>query len=138
MPTFRATHQDTMEVVEYDAPMPQAEHLLEPWNLEELIIGISGPLDPEAPVDTRRYGGRRRLSKLEFVELFTDTEYATLLSAAKTSIQLEGWIKKLDLATPDANGDSVDMDSQNIQIGVNGQEMMGLIGEGRAEEILNA
>jgi|WetSurSiteA1Bulk_404760.scaffolds.fasta_scaffold45880_2 hypothetical protein len=134
MPTFRATNLETQEVTEYDAELPQAEHLGEEWNLE--VVGIAYAA-PDAPQDTRKYGGRRRLSKLEFIELLTDTEYVTILTAAKESVQIEAWIRKMELATPDDDGTSIDLDDPRTQGGVQALELIGLIGEGRAEEILN-
>jgi hypothetical protein len=136
MPTFRATNLDTKEVTEYEAETPQAEHLGAGWKLEQVFVALP---DPEAPPPEPGpvYGGRRRLSKLEFIDLLTDTEYVTILAAAKESVQIEAWIRKMELATPDQDGTSIDLDDPRTQGGVQALELIGLIGEGRAEEILN-
>lgn len=134
MSTFRATHGTTGEVVVYDAAAPQPAHQSAPWTLEQLIE--AGP-SPDDPIDTRRYGGRRLLSKVEFIALFSDAEYAGILATAKQSVAIEGWIKKLDYATPDAYGHAVDLDSANMQAGVRALETAGLLAAGRAAEVLN-
>ena len=41
MPTFRAT-TSSGAVTEYDAALPQSEHLGEGWQLEELIVDAGG------------------------------------------------------------------------------------------------
>lgn len=74
--------------------------------------------DGDGPPDTRMYGGRRRLTKLEFVALFGQTAYAAILTAAKTEIMIEAWVKMIDLAAPDADGTSVDLDDPRTQYGV--------------------
>jgi hypothetical protein len=137
MPTFRATHNETGEVVEYDAPLPQPEHRIDPWRLEQIIVATPAEPDPENPPDTRKYGGRRSLTKLEFIALFTDVEYVGLITASKSSPQLEAWIKKLDYADRDADGYSVHLDDPRTQAGVNALEMFGLLAVGRAAEVLN-
>jgi hypothetical protein len=137
MPTFRATNLETQEVTEYEANQPQELHRGEGWWLEDVSEGIPSPEDAAQPPDTRRYGGRRRLSKLEFIDLLTDTEYATILGAARESVAIEAWIKKMELATPDDDGTSIDLDDPRTQGGVQALELIGLIGEGRAEVILN-
>lgn len=134
MSTFRATNQDTGEVVEYAAAAPQPAHQAAPWTVEQLVSLAPNPADP---VDTRRYGGRRMLSKVELIALFSDTEYAGILIAAKQSAAIEGWIKKLDYATPDAYGHAVDLDSANMQAGIRALETAELLAAGRAAEVLN-
>jgi hypothetical protein len=137
MPLFQATNLDTQEVTEYEADQPQDVHRGEGWRLEELIVAEMPP-DAPPPEPQPVYGGRRRLSKLEFVDLLTDTEYVTILAAAKESVQIEAWIRKMELATPEADGTSIDMDDPRTQGGVQALELIGLLGNGRAEEILRA
>jgi hypothetical protein len=135
MPLFQATNLDTHEVFQYEADQPQEEHLGGGWRLEQIYEFLPGPDDPpRAPEPV--YGGRRRLSKLEFIDLLTDTEYVTILAAAKESVQIEAWIRKMELATPDNDGTSIDLDDPRTQGGVQALELIGLLGNGRAEEIL--
>jgi hypothetical protein len=135
MPTFRATNLETQEVTEYDAELPQELHRGEGWRLEQVYEFLPGPDDP-TPEPQPVYGGRRRLSKLEFIDLLADAEYVTILAAAKESVQIEAWIRKMELATPDQDGTSIDLDDPRTQGGVQALELIGLLGAGRAEEIL--
>lgn len=137
MPNFRATGPDGA-TAEYTASTPNPAHLAAGWRLEELV-DVPPPSDTQAdtPADTRVYGGRRRLTKLEFIALFTDAEYVSLIAAAKNSVPLEAWMKKLEYAAPDADGTSIDLDGPATQSGVHALEMLGLLATGRAQEILN-
>lgn len=140
MPHYRATAQDGT-IIEYDAALPDPEHLGEGWRCESITEVTPAPNAPDSspqPV----YGGRRTLTKLEFIELLGDAAYAAILTAMKTSIQIEAWVKKMELATPDANGHSVDMDDPRTQAGVMAIGMMleaqGVVESGWAEGVLNA
>lgn len=139
MPSFSVINKATGDkVYEYSTDGAAIE-----WNglefathdhVEMPVINPDGSIEG---VVLTHYSGRRLLSKLEFITLFTDEEYVGLIAAAKQSVPLEAWIKKLDYATPDPEGRSVDLDDPRIHTGVSGLEMMGLIAQGRAGEILN-
>ena len=135
MPNFRATHKQTGDVVEYVQPLPQAAHLTEDWRLEEVSKAYVAPPDPEAPVDTRMFGGRRQLTKLEFVALL-GADFTAILSAAKQSVDVETFVMMVTLATPDANGYAVDLDDPRM-VALHQLEQAGVLGAGRAQEILN-
>jgi len=79
---------------------------------------------------------RRRVTKLEYMNRFTDTELATIYSAAKVSVLVEVWLAKFNAATPEADGTSVDLDDPRTVSGLHALEDGGLIGTGRAAEIL--
>jgi hypothetical protein len=79
---------------------------------------------------------RRRLTKLEFMNRFTDTELANIYSAAKLSVMVEVWLEKLKAASPEADGTSVDLDDPRTMAGIQSLEAGGLIATGRAAEIL--
>jgi hypothetical protein len=79
---------------------------------------------------------RRRLTKLEFMNRFTDTELANIYSAAKSSIMVEVWLEKLKAASPEADGTSIDLDDPRTVAGIQSLEAGGLIAAGRAAEIL--
>ena len=88
------------------------------------------PTPPPAPVP-------RRLTKLAFVGRLGN-DFATILTAAKTSVEIELFVKMLDWATPDPDGTSVDLDDPRVVFALNQIEGAGLIATGRAAEILNA
>ena len=135
MPNFRATHKQTGEVVEYIQPFPQATHLTEDWRLEEVSEAYVAPPDPEVPVDTRMFGGRRQLTKLEFISLL-GADFTAILSAAKQSVDVEAFVMMVTLATPDANGYAIDLDDPRMAA-LHQLEQAGVLGAGRAQEILN-
>ena len=107
----------------------------------------TGPLDlPEYPVseydhiefvegaqdtDSRVYGGRRILTKLEFLRLFTMTERITMRAAAKQSPVMEDYMALLDLAQ------EVYLDDADTVAGVQMMEQATLLATGRAAEVLN-
>ena len=135
MPSFRATNKQTGEIVEYSQPLPLPEHLTEGWRLEEVSDAYVAPPDPEAPSDTRMFGGRRQLTKLEFVALLGN-DFTAILSAAKQSVNVEAFVMMVTLATPDADGYAIDLDDPRMAA-LHQLEQAGVLGAGRAQEVLN-
>jgi len=80
------------------------------------------PVIPTAPTP---------LTHKQFMDRFTDSELATIMTAAKSSVELELWFKRFEMAQ-----DILLTDPQTIS-GVNALETAGLIAEGRATEILH-
>lgn len=78
--------------------------------------------------------GPRRLSKLAFIGCIGD-EFAGILTAAKTNVQVELFVRMLDWATPDPDGTSVDLDDPRVVEALTTLEAAGLLGAGRAQEI---
>lgn len=72
----------------------------------------------------------RILTRLEFLDRFTDTELAGILAAGAQSTAIQVWIKKLELAG------EVDLDSPRTVAGVQALEAAGLVAAGRAAQIL--
>lgn len=94
------------------------------WGLPDPVIELDPPYI------------KRRVTKLDFINKFTDQEYVNILGATKQSLIVEAWWKKFELSTPNLDGTSVDLDDARTIAGIQGLEAMGLIGEGRAAEIL--
>ena len=88
-------------------------------------------VEPPAPVPSVR-----RLSKLEYMNRFTDTELAGIYAAAKTVVAVEVWLAKFNATTPEPDGTSIDLDDPRTIEGLQGMEVAGLLGAGRAAEIL--
>ena len=84
------------------------------------------------PVTNTAIGGPRELTKYMYMSRFTDTELATLYTAAKSVIQIEIWLEKFKLA------EVINLDDPTTIAGLHAIEAAGLIGVGRASEILNA
>ena len=70
------------------------------------------------------------LTKLEYMDRFTDTELSGIYAAAKQSVQVEVWLERFKLA------ESIDLTDVRTIAGVNALEQAGLLAEGRAAEIL--
>ncbi len=79
---------------------------------------------------------RRKLSKLEFINLFTDEEYEDILAAAKMSVQVEAWVEKFRMTSVDPDGGSIDLADPRTISGIQALEAGTIIGVGRAAEIL--
>ena len=136
MPNFRATHKQTGEVAEYSKPLPLPEHLTEGWRLEEVSEAYVAPPDPEAPDDTRMFGGRRELTKLEFVSLL-GSGFISILADAKNNVEAEAWVKIVDLATPNAEGHSINLDDPRIEAGLQAFEAQGVVAPGTTERVIH-
>lgn len=76
--SFRATHKTTGDVVEYDTPLPQPEHLTVDWRLEEISFATIAP-DVESeptPVDPALW----RIDVGSFFDRFGDAKISILAS----------------------------------------------------------
>ena len=72
----------------------------------------------------------RVITKLAYMNRFTDAELATIFTVSKTEVAVEIWLEKFKVA------EFVDLADPVTQGGVNALESFGLIGAGRAGEIL--
>lgn len=72
-----------------------------------------------------------RMSKLEYMNRFTDAELAGIYSAAKQSVAVEIWLEKFKLA------EFIDKADPLILQGLQALESVGLLAAGRASEILS-
>lgn len=139
MTAFRATDLSAGQITEYEAAAPDPQHLESGWRLEEISTASIAPDAP--PVVPTVYGGRRRLTKQEFFDLLGNAAVGFLLTAAKSSVEIEAWIKRLDLVTPDPDGTSVDLDDHRTIAGTMqlGQLMFanGVVPEDWAQGVLN-
>lgn len=132
MKTYRVTRKsDGALVYRYQAEAPiewSGMGFVDHDHIEELQETA-----PEA--DTRMFGGRRQLTKLEFLELL-GADLTSILAAAKQSIDVEAFVLMVTLATPDANGCAIDLDDPRMAA-LHQLEQSGVISAGRAEIILN-
>ena len=76
--SFKATHKTTGEVVEYDTPLPQPEHLTADWRLEEISFAVAAQeVEPEpTPVDPALW----RIDVGSFFDRFGDAKISILAS----------------------------------------------------------
>lgn len=73
---------------------------------------------------------KRVITKLEYMNKFTDTELATIYTLAKTNVGIEIWLEKFKLAS------DINLDDVRTIGGVTALEQAGIIAPGRAQEIL--
>ncbi|MGD9663478.1 MAG: hypothetical protein AB7U63_19725 [Porticoccaceae bacterium] len=71
-----------------------------------------------------------RVTRLQFLQRFTDDEMNGFVTAAKTNAALEAYLMKLQ------NAEGVLLTDPSTIVGVQALEMMQIIGAGRAQEIL--
>ena len=78
MSQYKATHKVSGDVVEYDAALPQPEHLTDDWRLEEISIATAAPDAEEQPVvvDPALW----RIDVGSFFDRFGDAKLAILSS----------------------------------------------------------
>jgi hypothetical protein len=74
----------------------------------------------------------RTISKLEYMNRFTDTELATIFTAAKSNVALEIWLEKFKLA------EFINLDDPATAAGLAALTYVGILAAGRMEGILNA
>lgn len=82
--------------------------------------------DPPTPTPVVK----RTLTRLEYMDRFTDAELAGIYTAAKSVVQVEVWLEKFKLA------EFIDLTDQRTIAGVQSLEAAGLLAAGRAAEIL--
>lgn len=125
MTTWKVTNRATGEVVHaYTAD--------EPYPFDGMGFDVCNHIAEPVQVETST--PVRRLTKLAFIERI-GTEFAGILTAAKTNVQVELFVRMLDWATPDPDGTSVDLDDPRVVEALQTLEAAGLIGAGRAQEI---
>lgn len=135
MPTYRVTRiSDGAEVYSYtyDAPLD-----LDMFPTDQYTHTADEAQDaPPATV----FGGRRALTKLEFVGLLGTPAYVAVLGIARQSVEVEAWVKMIDMASVDSDGYSVNLDDPRTAAGVHAIETpliaLGVVTSGWAEGVL--
>lgn len=127
-----------------DEPLEGADAEYEVNTVQEEILRNGGTASfkdgqivivPKAPevIENKSKG----LTKLEFMNKFTDEELGTIYTIAKTNVAVEIWLAKFNATTPDELGYSVYLDDPATVASIHGLEMAGLLAAGRAVEILS-
>lgn len=93
---------------------------------EEVLAELASQQQPPAS----QQPAPRPVTKLAFMERFTDEELAAIYAAAKTDVRVEVWMDKLKLAS------EIDLADPRTKAGVEALEALGLIAQGRAAEVL--
>jgi hypothetical protein len=126
MTIYQVTRKsDGVDVYRYAADAPVE------WGTMGFDTHTHTPIVQDAPANPQ---GPRRLTKLAFIGKI-GSEFAGILTAAKTNVQVELFVRMLDWATPDPDGTSVDLDDPRVVDALTTLEAAGLIAAGRAQEI---
>ena len=118
MSTWQVTNRLTDVVVDaYGADTPDHADVypFDTYNHNRVVEVVSPPA--------------RRVTKLEFVARIGEAVYIAILGLAAESIDIAAWVKLLDLATPDPDGTSIDLDDPRTLAGLNALEPV-LIAQG--------
>lgn len=116
---------DGVDVYRYAADAPIE------WDSMGFATHTHTPIIIETPAVPQ---GPRKLSKLGFIGRIGD-EFVGILTAARSNVQVEMFVRMLDWATPDPDGTSVDLDDPRVVTALDTLEAVGLLGAGRAQEI---
>lgn len=108
------------------------------WHGMEFVTHDHDPIETAETVveSTTVFGGRRTLTKLEFVALL-GVGFKAILSAAETDLDAKAFVKMVELATPGNDGYSIDLDDPRLEYGLRAFEVVGVIAAGETERILN-
>ena len=112
------------EIYRYEAEAPIE------WSGMEFAAHDHTPLpEQSAPAEVQPTLGP--ISKLAYMERFTDAELAAIYGAAQASLAVEVWLEKFKLA------ELIDLADPRTLIGLQALEANGLIGPDRALEIVH-
>lgn len=126
---YKATNTSDGSIVEYDADVPQAAHLLPPWTCESVsaaFIAPDAPVAPPPPV---------KITQLAFLNRFTDPEAIAIDLASQgatvPAATLRRYMSKVTAAT------FIDLNDTDTRAGVLALETATLIATGRSTVILD-
>lgn len=98
------------------------------------------PLAEEEVPPVVEPSGPRRLTKLQFIDRLGDAVYLAILTMAKTNVLIEAFIRRFEMATPEADYTSIDLDDPRTVAGVTqigeALEAAGVVGAGWADGVL--
>ena len=132
MPVYIVTRKsDGAEVTRYAAAtVTEGAHPLGAFDHAELAEEAV----PLAPSVTR-------LTKLQFIDRMGDAAYVAVLQMAKTHVGVEAFVKRFEMATPEADGTSVDLTDPRTVAGVTtigaALHSMGVVSADWASEVLH-
>lgn len=132
MPVYIVTRKaDGAEVTRYAAAaITEGAHPLADFDHVELVEGAVLAL----PAVTR-------LTKLQFIDRLGDDAHKAVLQMAKVNVDVEAFVQRFELATPDADGTSVDMTDPRTVVGVTAigaaLQAMGVVGNDWVNGVLN-
>lgn len=128
---YDAITRELLGVSDYELPTPDNGSTTEFPGVTALELRANYDWDPTTVSFVEKDGVNRRLiSKLDYMNRFTDAELVAVYTAAKTNINVEIWLEKFKLSA------EVNLDDPRTIAGIQSLETLGLISAGRAAEIL--
>lgn len=135
MPVYIVTRKaDSAEVYRYqsDAPVEWDGMSFSDHEHSEMVEQPD-PIEPLLPSVTR-------LTKLQFIDRMGDAAYKAVLQMAKANVDVEAFVKRFEMATPEPDGTSVDLTDPRTVAGVTAigaaLQAMGVVGANWASEVL--
>lgn len=134
MPTFAVIDKTTgKEMARYAAAGRTDASGFSISEFTHVEIPEEGVIPPESP--------EIRWTKQEFIDRLGSAVVEFLLTAAKSSVEIEAWIRRLDWTTPDPDGTSVSNSDHRTIAGLQALEPLlmahGVVQAGWADEVLN-
>lgn len=132
MPVYIITCKaDGSEVTRYAAAaVTEGAHPLAEFDHVELVEDAI----PATPTVTR-------LTKLQFIDRMGDAAYVAVLQMAKANAEIEAFVKRFEMATPEADGTSVDLTDQRTVADVTAigaaLHAIGVVGDDWANGVLH-
>lgn len=127
--TYNALTRQLLAIADTELPTPEDGSCTEFPGVSALELQSNYTWDENSVTFVYRPNGRL-ISKLDYMNRFTDAELAQIYTAAKTTVAIEIWLDKFKLA------ESIYLDDPRTISGVQTMELVGLIAPGRAAEIL--
>jgi len=135
MTTYVVTSRATgAEVLRYNADSQQDWQGFPAADFDQAALAEP---EPVVPAPSSVFGGRRRLTKLEFVSLLGEDEFKAVLTAAEASVDVAAWVKLIELLTPNPDGTSVDLDDARVLAGLGAMEIAGVLPAGTAQRVIH-
>lgn len=128
---YDAITRELLGVSDNELPTPENGSTTEMPGVTALEIRANYDWNPATVSFVEKDGAARRLiSKLDYMNRFTDAELVAIYTAAKTNVNVEIWLEKFKLAA------EINLDDPKTATGLQALEALGLIAAGRAAEIL--
>lgn len=103
---------DSQEIYRYCSDDPVEWNGMSFSEHDHILVDEEEVPSPPAPT------GPRRLTKLQFIDRLGDTAYVSILALAKDNVLVEAFIKRFEMATPEADYTSIDLDDPRTVGGV--------------------
>lgn len=128
---YDAITRELLGISDNELPTPENGSTTEFPGVTALEMRANYTWDPATVSFIERDSVARRLiSKLDYMNRFTDAELVSIYTAARTNVNVEIWLEKFKLST------QINLDDPKTLIGLQSLETLGLIATGRPAEIL--